>query len=69
MPRLFEVDVYLMSQGFPNSVERFGAILLARGIFLSGGGNLRSDFDHSNFFQRRKQYSVTIKRRLKLKLS
>ena len=30
------------------------------GDFLSGGGNLRSDFDHSILFQNKKQNSVNI---------
>ena len=30
------------------------------GDFLSGGGNLRSDFDHSILFQNKKQHSVNI---------
>ena len=41
----------------------------AVGIFLSGGGTLRkSDFDRSNHFQGKKQYSVNFEHRLKSKV-
>ena len=41
-----------MRQGFRNSIKRWREreILLGES-FYQGGGNLRSEFDHLNFFQ------------------
>ena len=41
---------------YPHQWE--GWEVLLEGIFLSAGGHLRSDFDHSNLFQNWKQHSV-----------
>ena len=38
-------------------------------ISLSGSGNLRSAFNHSNLFQSEKQHSVNNEHRLKSKLA
>ena len=43
---------------------------MLRGDFFSlGGANLRSNFDHLNLFQSKKQHSVNIEQQLKLKLA
>ena len=48
-----------MQQGFRNSSKgcRERETLLGKS-FYQGGGNLRSEFDHLNFFQSLKHYSV-----------
>ena len=43
--------------------------ILLGGFDLHDGGNLRSDFDHSNLFQGQKQHSVNIEHLLKSKLA
>ena len=35
-------------QDFPNSIKRWGIGNFAGGIFLSGDGDMKSNFDHSN---------------------
>ena len=43
--------------------------MLLGGFNLYDGGNLRSDFDHSNLFQGLKQHSVNIEHGLNSKLA
>ena len=54
---------YVTDQGFPNSVKGWGKREWEISLvvdFLSGGGHLRSAFDHSNLFQSKKHHSVNI---------
>ena len=69
-------NFYRTSQGFPNGVKVWGNPPKGRrietfveGVLLPGGGNLRSDFDHGNLFQRTKQLSVNTEQQLKSKLA
>ena len=63
LAKVFQTGVWELS------VSGRGWQMLLGGFNLYDGGNLRSDFDHSNLFQGLKQHSVNIEHGLNSKLA